>query len=482
MHPLQIAAQHLNLFANEPADSSGIGWQLSPTPFALNPQQVETLHQLGPVLHQFIQAQNTLYTKSSKSQMPSWLAGYLNQGKPDALLQLARNKRFKHDTPLLIRPDLLITDNGFALTEIDSVPGGLGFLAGLHHLYQQSDFTLVGSNDAFSHAIAPPIAHGFANWLQTLPQPTNLEASVQVVVVSDEAKDYWLEWHWLISQLQVATNTNTPPKHTTLRLAHPQDLYLNDTTLMLKNTDGTPDEPVSLIYRFFELFDLDNVPKWPLIQYAIQKGWVACTPPLRPQFEEKLWLALWHHPLLRQDWQGLLTPQAMAHLQAIIPESWILDPATMPAGGAITPTLINPLTQAPLQHWADTTQWGKKHREWVIKPSGFSPLAWGSRGVSIGHDMPQEDWAKAVQRALASFEHSPHIMQRFNKPKSQPYAWLAEDGRVNSGMGRTRLCPYYLVHPDERIELLGVLATTCPADKKIIHGMKDAVLAPCYVG
>ena len=28
-------------------------------------------------------------------------------------------------------------------------------------------------------------------------------------------------------------------------------------------------------------------------------------------------------------------------------------------------------------------------------------------------------------------------------------------------------------------ELGGVLATICPADKKIIHGMKDAILAPC---
>jgi hypothetical protein len=29
------------------------------------------------------------------------------------------------------------------------------------------------------------------------------------------------------------------------------------------------------------------------------------------------------------------------------------------------------------------------------------------------------------------------------------------------------------------VELAGILATVCPADKKIIHGMKDAVLVPC---
>jgi hypothetical protein len=48
--------------------------------------------------------------------------------------------------------------------------------------------------------------------------------------------------------------------------------------------------------------------------------------------------------------------------------------------------------------------------------------------------------------------------------------------------GRVRLCPYYLVtgeNDSARAQLGGVLATICPADKKIIHGMKDAILAPC---
>jgi hypothetical protein len=31
------------------------------------------------------------------------------------------------------------------------------------------------------------------------------------------------------------------------------------------------------------------------------------------------------------------------------------------------------------------------------------------------------------------------------------------------------------------LQLGGVLATICPADKKIIHGMTDAILAPCAV-
>ena len=46
--------------------------------------------------------------------------------------------------------------------------------------------------------------------------------------------------------------------------------------------------------------------------------------------------------------------------------------------------------------------------------------------------------------------------------------------------GRMRLCPYYFVNEaEQRADLQGALATLCPADKKIIHGMKDAALLPC---
>jgi hypothetical protein len=46
------------------------------------------------------------------------------------------------------------------------------------------------------------------------------------------------------------------------------------------------------------------------------------------------------------------------------------------------------------------------------------------------------------------------------------------------------LCPYYFVSgdgDDARAKLGGVLATICPADKKLIHGMSEAILAPCGV-
>jgi hypothetical protein len=46
--------------------------------------------------------------------------------------------------------------------------------------------------------------------------------------------------------------------------------------------------------------------------------------------------------------------------------------------------------------------------------------------------------------------------------------------------GRLRLCPYYFL-VEGKPRLSGALATFCPPDKKIIHGMQDAALLPSRV-
>jgi hypothetical protein len=51
---------------------------------------------------------------------------------------------------------------------------------------------------------------------------------------------------------------------------------------------------------------------------------------------------------------------------------------------------------------------------------------------------------------------------------------------VTKEEGRLRLCPYFFVVGSE-VRLAGALATFCPPDKKIIHGMQDAVLLPCRI-
>ena len=114
--------------------------------------------------------------------------------------------------------------------------------------------------------------------------------------------------------------------------------------------------------------------------------------------------------------------------------------------------------------------------------SGYSADAWGARGVYLGSDLSQADWSVAVDAALQNFATSPRVLQRFHKPALVDASWFDfEKNAVIPIKGRVRLCPYYFVSGEgdaARPQLGGVLATIVPADKKIVHGMTDSILAP----
>jgi len=84
---------------------------------------------------------------------------------------------------------------------------------------------------------------------------------------------------------------------------------------------------------------------------------------------------------------------------------------------------------------------------------------------------------------MRSFESSPYVLQRYHKPGLVDASYYDFDQKQVIAMkGRVRLCPYYFVSGEgdaARANLGGVLATICPPDKKIIHGMTEAIFAPC---
>jgi hypothetical protein len=80
-----------------------------------------------------------------------------------------------------------------------------------------------------------------------------------------------------------------------------------------------------------------------------------------------------------------------------------------------------------------------------------------------------------------------HVLQTYEKPRRLEHRMFepsatGSDAPPVAGMkpGRLRLCPYYFLI-EGRPRLSGALATFCPPDKKIIHGMQDAALLPSAV-
>src|SRR4051812_5707324 len=96
-------------------------WLLSPDAFPIDPGFEQELQQLGHRLFVFQRACNQLYQLSVKGKQPAWVARYLDAGKPAHLIEYARQKQFRDLLPLVIRPDLILTDDGYIIAELDSV-------------------------------------------------------------------------------------------------------------------------------------------------------------------------------------------------------------------------------------------------------------------------------------------------------------------------------------------------------------------------
>jgi hypothetical protein len=204
-----------------------------------------------------------------------------------------------------------------------------------------------------------------------------------------------------------------------------------------------------------------------------ERGEVNFTPPLKPFLEEKLWLALFWSPQLRGCWESSLGAEHLALLRECIPFGWVLDPVKLP--------LHAEWPRLGIHDWNEMKKFGNKERELVIKVSGFSDKSWGSRGVSVGHDLSHDEWSAAIDRALESFPRNPHLMQRFARARVIAHPVWSEEKQAEVMMqGRVRLCPYYFVTHDEA-NLGGVLATLVPADKKLLHGMRDAAMVPASI-
>ena len=361
--------------------------------------------------------------------------------------------RFRREVPGVIRPDLLLTTDGVKAAELDSIPGGIGLTGSMQQHYSSLGFTMVGG------------ANGMVEGLAAMVRGRAAKDDPQLAIaVSDESTDYRPEMQWLSDQLcELGMNSGC---------AKPEEIVLRDDRLMLG------DRQIDTLYRFFELFDLKNIPNYDVLLYAVRKQLVTMTPPVKAYLEEKLLFALFHHPVLAEYWMQEMGAKTVAALKRVIPETWILDPRPLPPQ-AVVPGLE--IAKRPVTSWDQLMGLGQAERRLVIKPSGFSATAWGSRGVTIGHDQPESEWDNAVQAALDAFTTTPHVLQKFHHGKrfGTRYYDFGQDA-VRKMNGRVRLSPYYFVVNDET-QLAGILVTIVPADKKLIHGMVDAVMVPAAI-
>lgn len=402
----------------------GAQWLFSPRPFVLSKKEARKVSSLGHVLAKFQRASDVLYQRSAMGRVPRWISEVLDAGKPEWLIEQQRANSLRDVMPGVIRPDLILTEKGFALTELDSVPGGMGITTWISHLYADAGFEIYGERDG--------VPEGFKS---LMPDGGR-------ILVSEESADYRPEMEWLAEQLGEGYRVETAETAT----ASKEDSY-----------------------RFFEWFDWENISA--AKELAAQPN---LTSPCKLHLEEKLWLALLWTPALKGVWQEAMRGKHLERVKEVVPFGWMMDPQELPPHAALSRLGVN--------SWKEVGEFSQKDRRLVAKVSGFSELAWGSKSVKIGHDMSRQEWADAVEDATYAFDHQPWVMQEYHAGRVVEHPYFdPETGEEKLMQGRVRLCPYYFTDRNGETKLGGTLATIVPSDKKKIHGMKDGIFVPCMV-
>ncbi|MDR3229648.1 MAG: hypothetical protein LBT53_09670 [Puniceicoccales bacterium] len=471
-------------------------WRVSPAAFPLTAAQLGEIKRIGDACHAFYHAQELLYTRSSLgkkilrnggSAVP-WVAKCLDRGKPAGLVAHGLHRSVKNLSPAVLRPDLLITENGFSLTEMDSVPGGVGLTAFLNETYAPLTPDIVGG------ATQPEL---FYQHLAALAKNTRADSAdddgngsssnngnggsgdngdggevgalpLIAIVVSDEAATYRPEFVWLAEKLRAQGRR--------VHCVHPSELMPLGGGIFIP-VDGAP-QRVDVIYRFFELFDLGDVKGADAIFDAVENGQVVLTPPMKAFQEEKLNLALLHHPALDAFWRENLPAAHLDTLRRVVPRTWLMEENPLPPTAVLHAPAVG---GRPVCSWAELANASQRERNLIIKASGFDATAWGARSVTLGSDVSREEWLAAIEDATDAENETFYIMQDYHKPVRLRHPVYRDDGSVAEEEGRVRLCPFFFAGPASGtpVEMGAILATFCPADKKIIHGMKDAALMPC---
>jgi len=438
-------------------------WLISPDAFPIDKKFSRDLEQLGHRLFVFQRACNQLYQLSVKGKQPDWVARYLDTGKPKELIEFSRRTEIRDDLPRVIRPDLVLTDEGYIIAEIDSVPGGIGLTGWLNETYSTFDSQIIGGADG--------MLEGFRT---VLPNGGD-------IVISQEAATYRPEMEWVAARLNQKTLLSAGNPGMAAGVDGGSDRDPEPTEVVtapgcswrVVSAENYQPQDGRDVYRFFELFDLPNIPGIEKTLRANAEGQITITPPIKPYLEEKMWFALFWLQPLREFWRRELGDKYFIKLQEVIPYSWLLDPTPLPQH-AVIPRL-------EIHDWREAAKFSQKDRDLLLKVSGFSPLGWGSRGIALGSDLPHAEWEKRIEHALATFESSPTIMQRFHKGRLFEHLyWDPHSADLKTMKGRVRLCPYYFVE-DNRVKLRGALATIAPADKKFLHGMSEAILVPSKI-
>lgn len=383
-----------------------IPFRISSEPLYLPKNQLAEVAHIGKDLSQFIGLVEELY------QQEGAVRTLLNRGKPEIFCV---DKPFQY---LFIRPDLIITNEGFAVCEIETSPFGLALAHLLAQGYQEEGFTTVVSANELSAYIQQQTAKKGAIIYTNHTQAFSGQLAYLADRVFSEEKDR----HWQVR----------------------------------KSGEYKGDPPA--IYRGFYLVEALTDPTVKKLVDSYPK--VSILPSLTPQLEEKAILSL----LWDKRWESYLTRQlglaVFNHLKHVVPPTWVVGQekffsGTFPKG---------------IESALDLVKLSRSQRAFVLKPSGFCEEGSWARGVEFLSKLSAQNAGRQIDHALREIDNL-WVLQQFIPGRKIEMYYINDDGNRERMMGKVRLTPYFSL-PDGK--LIAIKATCC-ADTDYIHATSASI-------
>lgn len=373
-----------------------IPFRISPQPFFLTQIQAREIMAIGKDIVAFFQAVDELYKTESEER------DLLNRGKPE-IFQRDREARY-----LFVRPDLILTDTGFIVCEIETSPFGLALAELLNRGYIQAGFdTIVGNNTFSDYIRANTPEKGIIVYSQNTASYSGQMNFLANEVFSGKGR------RWQAERAEFVVGMEEETEGTAVYRAFYQHEYLEDL----------------FVYSIMDDYMTNDI-----------KG--GLLPSFTPHLEEKailacVWDSRWEDFLVKRLGQA-----AFRHLREVVPPTWIVGEE---------------------QHFAfavDLSLLPRSKRPWVLKKSGFGSGSSWSEGVNFLHKKPAFK-ARAALLAARSDAESLYIIQQFKRGRIFDVSYEDNQGAVMPMKARFRLLPYFSMARGCEGQLIAIKATGC---------------------
>lgn len=391
-----------------------IPFRVSKNPLSLTKEQKLDLQNIGLDVTNYFRAVDEMYSNDVGG-----VRGILDTGKPQIFLA---NQPSHY---LFVRPDLIITPNGFSICEIETSPFGLALAEILNRTYQNEGF-------------------------ETMVADGTLPAQIQKVTPTDGTLIYSKKTQAYSGQMIFLAD---------------EVFSGNGRNWKAEIVNGSTINDQQNIYRGFYLGEYSTDPYVKSLLDGSLNNKNGLIPSPTPYMEEKAILSLIYDKRFEGYLRKKLGDTTFKHLRAVIPPTWIVGQEQH-----FSPGMPNNISSS-----IDLANLSKSKRAFVLKSSGFAENSSWKEGV---HFLQRESSANNVQILHAAEEDKTnlHIIQEFRKGVNIPLQYETEDESTQLPMtARVRLTPYYsVIEGEQEGKLIAIKATGCE-NTDFIHASSTSI-------